>query len=57
MSSDTIPTEDEKRPAKLNDEKKDDLLVIIWFVFLVSESNWKSVQWWTGAYKIEYKWM
>ncbi|KNB43955.1 serine threonine-protein phosphatase [Blastocystis sp. subtype 4] len=26
MSSDTIPTEDEKRPAKLNDEKKDDLL-------------------------------
>ena len=57
MSSDTIPTEDEKRPAKLNDEKKDDLFVIIWFVSLVSESNWKSVQWWTGAYKIEYKWM
>ena len=39
MSSDTIPTEDEKRPAKLYDEKMDDLLVIIWFVFLVSESN------------------
>ena len=39
MSSDTIPIEDEKRPVKLNEEKKDDLLVTIWFVFLVPESN------------------